>query len=43
MDSKKSTGNDGFPVKLLKVGADPLSLIISELINMSIDDWIGFV
>ena len=38
MDSKKSTGYDGFPVKLLKVGADPLSMIISELINMSIDE-----
>ena len=37
MDSKKSTGYDGFPVKLLKVGADPLSMIISELINTSID------
>ena len=35
-NSKKSTGYDGFPVKLLKVGADPLSMIISELINMSI-------
>ena len=38
MNSKKSTGYDGFPVKLLKVGADPLSMIISELINMSIDE-----
>ena len=38
MDSKKSTGYDGFPVKLLKVGADPLSMILSELINMSIDE-----
>ena len=38
MDSKKSTGYDGFPVKLLKVGSDPLSMIISELINMSIDE-----
>ena len=38
MDSKKSTGYDGFSVKLLKVGADPLSMIISELINMSIDE-----
>ena len=38
MDSKKSTGYDGIPVKLLKVGTDPLSMIISELINMSIDE-----
>ena len=38
IDSKKSTGYDGFPVKLLKVGADPLSMIISELINISIDE-----
>ena len=39
MDSKKFTGYDGFPVKLLKVGANPLSMmIISELINMSIDE-----
>ena len=38
MDSKKSTGYDGFPVELLKVGADPLSMFISELINMSIDE-----
>ena len=37
MDSRKSTGYDWFPVKLLKVGADPLSMIMSELINMSID------
>ena len=28
MDSKKSTGNDGIPVKVLKVGTDPLSMII---------------
>ena len=35
MDSKKSTG---FPVRLLNVGADPLSMITSELINMSIDE-----
>ena len=38
MDNKKSTGYDGIPVKLLKVGTDPLSMIISELINMSIDE-----
>ena len=38
MDSKKSTGYDGIPVKLLKVGTVPLSMIISELINMSIDE-----
>ena len=38
MDSKKSTGYDGIPVKLLKVGTDPLSMIISELINMYIDE-----
>ena len=38
MDSKKSTGYDGIPVKLLKVGTDPLSMIISELINISIDE-----
>ena len=38
MGSKVSTGYDGFPVKLLKVGADPLSMIISELINMPIDE-----
>ena len=35
MDSKKSTGYEGI---LLKVGTDPLSMIISELINMSIDE-----
>ena len=35
---KKSTGYDMFPVKLLKVGADPISMIVSELINMSIDE-----
>ena len=34
----KSTGYDRFPVKLLKVGADALSMILSELINMSIDE-----
>ena len=39
MDSKRSTGYDGIPIKLLKVGTDPLSMIISELINMSIDEW----
>ena len=39
MDRKKSTGYDGFPVKLLRVGADPLSMIISQLINMSIDEY----
>ena len=38
LDSKKSTGYDGIPAKLLKVGTDPLSVIISELINMSIDE-----
>ena len=38
MDSKKSTGYDGTPVKLLNAGTDPLSMIISELINMSIDE-----
>ena len=38
MDSKKSTGYKWIPVKLLKVGANPLSMIISELINMSIND-----
>ena len=38
MDNNKSTGYDGFPVKLLKFGADPLSMIISELISMSIDE-----
>ena len=38
MDSKRSTGYDGIPVKLLKVGTNPLSMIISELINMSIDE-----
>ena len=38
MDSKNSTGYDGIPVKLLKVGTDPLSMIISELINLSIDE-----
>ena len=40
MDSKKSTGYDGIPVKLLKDGTDPLSMIISELINMSIDECV---
>ena len=40
MDSKKSTGYDGILVKLLKVGTDPLSMIISELINMSIDECV---
>ena len=38
LDSKKSTGYDGIAAKLLKVGTDPLSVIISELINMSIDE-----
>ena len=36
-DSKKSTGYDGIPVKLLKVGTEPLSVMISKLINLSID------
>ena len=38
MDSKKSTGYEGFLVKLQKGGADPLSMIISQLRNMSIDE-----
>ena len=38
LDSKNSTGYNGCPVKLLKVGADPISMIISEVINMSIDE-----
>ena len=38
MDSKKSTGYDWFPVKLLKFGTDLLSMIIPELINISIDE-----
>ena len=38
LDSKKSTGYDGIPVKILKAGTGPLSMIISELINMSIDE-----
>ena len=38
LDSKKSTGYDGIPVKLLKVGTEPLSVMISKLINMSIDE-----
>ena len=33
MDSKKSTGYDGFPVKFQKVGADPLSMIILTLMH----------
>ena len=38
VDSKRYTGYDGIPVKLLKFGIVPLSIIISELINMSIDE-----
>ena len=38
LDSKKSTGYDGIPVKLLKVGTEPLSVMISKLINMSIGE-----
>ena len=38
LDSKKSTGYDGIPVKLLKVGTVPLSVMISKLINLSIDE-----
>ena len=38
LDSKKSTGYDGIPVKLLKVGTEPLSVMISKLINLSIDE-----
>ena len=39
LDSKKSTGYDGIPVKLLKVGTEPLSVMISKLINLSIDEY----
>ena len=38
LDSKKSTGYDGIPAKLLKVDTEPLSIMISKLINMSIDE-----
>ena len=38
LDGKKSTGYDGIPVKLLKVGTEPLSVTISKLINFSIDE-----
>ena len=38
LDSKKSTGYDGIPVKLLKVGTEPLSVMISKLINLSVDE-----
>ena len=37
LDSKKSTGYDRIPVKLLQVCTDPLCMIMSELINMPID------
>ena len=37
-DSEKSTGYDGIPAKLLKVGAELLSVMISKLTNMSIGE-----
>ena len=33
-----STGYDGIPAKHLKIGTEPLSVMISKLINMSIDE-----
>ena len=38
LENKKSTGYDGIPVKLLEVGTEPLSVMISKLINLSIDE-----
>ena len=40
MNDKKSTGCDGIPCKLLKIGAFPLAEILSNLINMSIDECV---
>ena len=37
-DSEKSTGYDGIPAKLLKVGTELLSVLISKLTNMSIGE-----
>ena len=37
MNTKKSTGYDNIPAKLLKIGAAPLAGILSHLLNMSIE------
>ena len=37
MNTKKSTGYDIIPIKLLKIGAAPLAGILSHLLNMSIE------
>ena len=37
MNTKKSTGYDNIPTKLLKIGAAPLTVMLSHLLNMSIE------
>ena len=37
MNTKKSTGYDNIPAKLLKIGTAPLAGILSQLLNMSIE------